>query len=161
MYEPSLDEMTVGQWARHRRLALGLTQSEVAERTGIAQSNLAAIESGRRGVGEHTTQRLREALAARPGDLLRRNRDRVLEAARRHRIGDVRVFGSVVRGEDAPTGSDVDLLVSLPEGDLLSSYLGFSDDVARILTVPVDVVPDSSRGDSSVLVSARSEAKPL
>lgn len=161
MYEPSLDEMSVGQWVRHRRRALGLTQTAVAELAGMAQSNLAAIETGRRGVGPATAQRLRDVLAATPGDILRLNREGVLEAARRHRVRDVRVFGSVARGEDVQGDSDIDLLATMPTDDVVGAYLGFTDDVSRLLTVPVDVVPDTPGTGSDVLAAARREALPL
>ena len=42
-----------------------------------------------------------------------RHRTRILAIAKRHGIREVRVFGSMARG-DAGDGSDVDLLVTLP-----------------------------------------------
>ena len=42
-------------------------------------------------------------------DLVRLKRDEILEIARRHGAGNVRVFGSVARGESGPD-SDLDLL---------------------------------------------------
>lgn len=161
MYEPSLDEMSFGQWVRYRRRALGLTQTEVASRAGMAQSNLAAIENGRRRAGHQAQSRLRSALAARPTDLLDRNRAAVLEAARRHGLRNVRVFGSVARGDDHPEESDVDLLVEILDEAFLDAHLGFVDEVSRILTVPVDVVPDNPRRRDVVLDAARAEAAAL
>lgn len=161
MYEPSLDEMSFGRWVRYRRHALGLTQTEVAARAGMAQSNIAAIEAGRRGVGARTEAQLRTVLSARPSELLARNHRAVLDAARRHRVGNVRVFGSVARGEDHPEESDVDLLVELPHEDPVSAYLGFADEASRILTVPVDVVPDLPGGSDRTLAAARAEAAAL
>jgi uncharacterized protein len=43
-------------------------------------------------------------------ELLHTRREQILEIAERHGAGDVRVFGSVARGEAGPE-SDVDLLV--------------------------------------------------
>ena len=161
MYEPSLDEMSFGQWVRYRRRALGLTQTEVAARAGMAQSNLAAIEANRRGAGATTVARLRSVLSARPGDLLERNRAALLKAARDHGISNVRVFGSVARGEDHPGDSDIDLLVELPEDGSVTAYLAFAEEAARILTVPVDVVVDRGGRADEVLVGARSQAAVL
>ena len=45
-------------------------------------------------------------------DLLKSNRDRILELARRHGVTRVRMFGSMARG-DARPDSDVDLLVDV------------------------------------------------
>lgn len=59
-------------------------------------------------------------------------------AATRH-VVDVRIFGSVARGDDGP-GSDVDLLV---EGDgefSLIDMAGLRDDLSRLLGRGVDVV---------------------
>lgn len=37
----------IGQWIRERRLALGLTQTDLAKRAGLDQSTISAIEIGR------------------------------------------------------------------------------------------------------------------
>lgn len=50
----------------------------------------------------------------RPSIALATHRAAVREIAHRHRVCDVRVFGSVVRGEDID-GSDIDLLVEPTE----------------------------------------------
>lgn len=43
-------------------------------------------------------------------DVLMEKRDRILEIAERHGAFNVRVFGSVARGEETPT-SDIDFLI--------------------------------------------------
>ena len=69
--------------------------------------------------------------------------DVIREAARRHRIRSVRVFGSMAR-EDASTGSDVDLLVELEQGAGLLDQVGFKDDLEGRWSRRVDVVtPDA------------------
>ncbi len=45
----------------------------------------------------------------RPSTALRQHRDRIRQIALSHRVSDVRVFGSVLRGEDRD-GSDLDNL---------------------------------------------------
>ncbi len=75
------------------------------------------------------------------GRVLGTRREAVVAAAARHGLSNVRVFGSVARGEDGPD-SDVDLLVDLaPEMSLFD--LGRAEvELERILERPVDVVPE-------------------
>ena len=57
--------------------------------------------------------------------------------------GNVRVFGSVARGE-TDSRSDVDLLVDLEPGRSLLDLARLQRKLEELLTIPVDVV--SSRG---------------
>ena len=50
----------------------------------------------------------------RPSQALESNRAAIRDIAARHRVHDVRVFGSVVRGTDTD-GSNLDLLVETTE----------------------------------------------
>lgn len=89
---------------------------------------------------------------------VRAARESILEVAQRRRLSDVRVFGSVARGE-AGSGSDVDLLVH-PAPDASSFDLaGFMAEVEDLLGVGVDVVSD--RGSGPVMERIRAEAVPL
>jgi len=73
---------------------------------------------------------------------LRQQRHGILNAARRRGVDNVRVFGSVARGE-AEAGSDLDLLVDLKPGRTLIDLAGFRRDVSDLLDLPVDVAtPD-------------------
>jgi hypothetical protein len=45
-------------------------------------------------------------------ETLHEKRAQILELARRHGVTSIRVFGSVVRGQDGP-GSDIDFLVAV------------------------------------------------
>ena len=54
---------------------------------------------------------------------------------------DVRVFGSVARGDERPD-SDVDLLVTLSPGTGLFALGRLRTDLEAILGAPVDVVPE-------------------
>ncbi len=78
------------------------------------------------------TRRLRE--------LLRVHRDEILSVAKRRRVENVRVFGSVARG-DAGATSDIDLLVDLAPQASLLDLSGFAGEVEALLGVQVDVVP--------------------
>ena len=51
----------------------------------------------------------------------------------------IRVFGSVARGDNTPA-SDVDLLVEMDQGRTLFDLAGFVADVQDLLGVRVDVV---------------------
>lgn len=100
-----------------------------------------------------------EEPSGRPSDLLARHRDQVIEIARRHGIGEVRVFGSIARGTDTEL-SDIDLLVRFDGQASLLDLVGFEQEVEAALGVGVDAVGDSRRG-SPTLDSIRAEAVPL
>lgn len=76
------------------------------------------------------------------GIRLHERRREVLDAAASHRITNVRVFGSVARGEDRPD-SDVDLLVDLPQDMGLIGLGRARADLERILDARVDLIPAS------------------
>lgn len=57
-----------------------------------------------------------------------------------HGARDVRIFGSVARGQAGPS-SDLDLLVRLEQGH---SLLDLKQDLEDLLGIPVDVVTDAS-----------------
>jgi predicted nucleotidyltransferase len=67
--------------------------------------------------------------------------DEVLSIAASHGATNVRVFGSVARGED-DLSSDVDLLVALEPGRTLFDVGGLAFDLAELLGCPVDVVTE-------------------
>ena len=74
-------------------------------------------------------------------ELLSENRPAILRAAKTHGAGNVRVFGSVARGE-ASADSDVDLLIHLEVGRGFSDLMGFCEEVEATLGRRVDVVTD-------------------
>ena len=75
--------------------------------------------------------------------LIQEQRDRILELALQHGARNVRLFGSVVRG-DAQRNSDIDLLVDL--GEPLSPWfpVGLIHDLEALLGHKVDVVTEKS-----------------
>jgi uncharacterized protein len=77
------------------------------------------------------------------GRRLRRHRRAVVDLAGRRGLRDVRVFGSVARGEDRE-GSDIDLLVDVDEGVGLVDIAGLARELTDLLGVAVDVVPANS-----------------
>ena len=72
-------------------------------------------------------------------DILRSKREEILSLARRHGASNVRVFGSVARGE-ADEKSDVDFLVDMDSGRSLLDMGGLLMDLRDLLGCEVDVV---------------------
>ena len=144
---------------REARQRSHLSQTEVARRAGVAQSVISAYESGRREPSVPTLARLIEAtghelvldvvpaadrtlgLPDKPlGRRLRHRRKAIIEAVGQRRARNVRVFGSVARGEDTAT-SDIDLLVDLDDGVGLLDLIGLRRELRELLGVDVDVIP--------------------
>ena len=153
-----MEEHSFSERLKLRRTAAGLTQRQLAELSGVKQPLIAAIERGTRAPSDAARSALEHALQVRPSALLRARRDEVLAALARIGAKDPWVFGSVARGEDDP-GSDLDLLVTFPPDAGIVTLLTLEEELAKILTVPVDVVSSGSSG--RVLDRARVEAVPL
>lgn len=77
------------------------------------------------------------------GRVLAAHRDEVLRVLAEHGVTNVRLFGSVARGEDTPD-SDVDLLVDLPPRTGLLRLGRILDDLQEVLGIEVDLVPEQS-----------------
>ncbi|MGO9319455.1 MAG: nucleotidyltransferase family protein [Solirubrobacteraceae bacterium] len=71
---------------------------------------------------------------------LRLQRRDILRCAARHGAHNVRVFGSVARGER--TSGDVDLLVHMEPGRSLLDLVGLWQDLEDLLGTHVDVLTD-------------------
>jgi predicted nucleotidyltransferase len=74
------------------------------------------------------------------GRRLRRHRLAIIGAAEKRGATNVRVFGSVARGEDNED-SDVDLLVDLADDVGIVGLIRLEREIAEILRRKVDVVP--------------------
>ena len=72
---------------------------------------------------------------------LRSRRTEILEVARKRGARNVRIFGSVARGDAGPD-SDVDILVELEPGRGLLEHAGLMLDLRELLGCDVDVVTD-------------------
>ena len=70
---------------------------------------------------------------------IQRQRDIVLGIAGRHGASNLRLFGSVARGEERPD-SDVDLLIDLSPDRGFSDYLGLAEELEALLQRRVDLV---------------------
>lgn len=144
---------------REARRRARLSQTDVSRRSGIAQSVISAYESGRREPGVHTLTRLVQAtghqltlnivpapdrqlgLPDTPlGRRLRRRRRSIIEMSAKRGAHNVRVFGSVARGEDT-AASDVDFLVDLDSGVGVIALTALKRELTELVGVDVDVVP--------------------
>ena len=74
-------------------------------------------------------------------DEIKRRKKEILALAAKHGASDIRVFGSVARGE-AGADSDVDFLVSLEQGRSLFDLGGLLMDLQSLLHRKVDVVTE-------------------
>ncbi len=68
-------------------------------------------------------------------------RAHILRLAERHGARNVRVFGSLARGEGT-SASDLDLLVEMEPGRSLWDLIGFNQDLEDALGIDVDVLTD-------------------
>ena len=170
--------MSAAAILRRARLDAGLTQAELARRAGTAQSAVARYESGSASPSIRTLERLlaaaghRLVLDAQRGtpeqtDLsgarmrrLQQLRPDILRVARRYSITDVRVFGSVARGEDT-ADSDIDLLVEFDAGQHGAlPLIGLRRELVELIGEPVDVATlDLLRPD--IASEAEATAVPL
>ena len=77
---------------------------------------------------------------------IRRYRREILDAAARHGARNLRVFGSVARGDD-DEGSDVDVVIDVEPGRTLLDVIAFEQDLQQLLGRKVEV-PDGRRSES-------------
>lgn len=149
-----------------------LTTSELAGELGLHSSTVRALAARGR-IPSHPTpgghhrfdrDEVRRALGKDelPGALslgaLRERRKQIRLLARRHGARNVRVVGSVARGEQE-AGSDVDLLVDMQPGRTLFDVAALHDDLEALLGRPVDVITSgAARGRLARLTD---EAVPL
>lgn len=151
-------DKSAGALIRESRQRAGLSQAELAGRAQVNQSVVSAYESGGRQPSLPTLKRLiaasgleLELRVRRPspalsrlrgplGRRVRHHRRDIVRLAAAHGAANVRVFGSVARGQDTDN-SDVDLLVDLtPEVGLLA-LSRLEHDLGVLLEARVDVVP--------------------
>ncbi len=77
---------------------------------------------------------------------IQQRRDEIIAVAKRHGASDVRIFGSIARG-DANETSDIDLLVRFEAGRSLFDHGGLIDDLESLLGTKVDVVSEGGMRD--------------
>ena len=74
-----------------------------------------------------------------PAKILQAKRGEILRIAKNHGVVNIRVFGSIARGEGRPT-SDVDFLVDMEPSRSLLDLGGLLMDLQDLLGCKVDVV---------------------
>ncbi len=74
-------------------------------------------------------------------DIIQMHRDEIIKVATQHGARNIRLFGSVVRGE-ADEDSDIDFLVDLDSGRSLLDLGGLLMDLKDVLGRDVDVVTE-------------------
>jgi uncharacterized protein len=165
----------VGRLVSAARSAAGLTQAELAARAGTSQAAIARYENNTVSPAVATLERIMRAagstlelsttsapqanLSGVRAACLRRHRKEVLRLVRHVGARNVRLFGSVARG-DSTGDSDIDLLVDFDSTAGLLPILHLSEQLSVLLGYKVDVAPaDMLRDD--VAASAHAEAVPL
>ena len=131
----------------------GLSQGALAARAGTSQPAVPRYEPGAsppRRLDVRTPRMVK----------LRANRGHIRKAAHRHGATNVRVFGSVARGEDR-LDSDIDLLVDMDvRTHGLFPLAALGDELSELLGERVDVVPMDALAPH-VAAHAVAEAVPL
>jgi len=136
--------MQHGHTARMIRLAredVGMSQEALAAVIGGPVSAIAAYEAGAEKPAPETLRLITAATEMRPSIPLVVHAARIRAEATRHRLRDVRVFGSVVRGTDTAR-SDIDLVVGTEPGADLFDLGGFVVAVEGLTGFPVDVLTE-------------------
>jgi predicted nucleotidyltransferase len=95
----------------------------------------------------------------RPSEVLAAHRDEVLALVAARGVTNLRVFGSVARGEDGPS-SDIDLIADFPPGTSLITVIGLEHALRDLLGIGVDLGPADSL-KAAVRDRVLSEARPV
>ena len=152
------EAVSAGALLRQARTGAGMSQVELAAEAGVAQSVISAYESGHRqpalptlaalveatgyeliiGVRSAQPQRL-NGLSGPVGRRVRRRRRELVAVAAAYGVRNLRVFGSVARGEDRPD-SDVDLLADVPPGMSLLGLGRVGAELGAIVGAQVNLV---------------------
>jgi len=155
---------TASNALKQARNRAGLSQSELARRAAVAQSVISAYESGARQPSLPVLERLVAAAGLRlelrllktPSPLtrlsgplgrkVRTRRAQIKHLSAKAGATNLRVFGSVARGQEN-TNSDIDLLVDLRPGTGLFTLVALRGQLERLLDARVDLVPADSLKD--------------
>jgi len=86
-------------------------------------------------------------------------RSQILEIAKRYGAYNVRLFGSVARGDAGPE-SDIDFLINLEPGRSLLDHIALKQDLEDLLHRKVDVANEKGL-KQRILRNALTEAVPL
>ncbi|MBT2501429.1 nucleotidyltransferase domain-containing protein [Curtobacterium sp. ISL-83] len=143
---------------RAARRDIGVSAASLARLAGIGEGALTAYEEGAARPDPETLACVLAAAQTRPSIPLVVHADDIVAEAHRFHLANVRVFGSVVRGQDTPR-SDIDLLVTLGPDASLFDLGGFAHAVEELTGFAVDVLTDDL--DDEYFVHVLDEAEPL
>ena len=94
---------------------------------------------------------------ARASEIFKAHKEEIREVASRYPVSNIRVFGSVLHGDDQDI-SDIDLLVDTLPGATLFDLGGLQDELQTLLGVRVDLLTPGDlppRFRSEVISEAR------
>jgi predicted nucleotidyltransferase/DNA-binding XRE family transcriptional regulator len=165
--------MDAAKLLRDARQRADISQAMLAVEAGTSQSAIARYETSVAQPSLNTLERLLAAcgdrleLRAVPasgragvnGSVVRLRRRELLEVARTYGARNVRVFGSLARGQAGPE-SDVDLLVDLEPGRTLLDLVALRREASALLGVDVDVATPETLRDA-VRLEAERDAVPV
>ncbi len=138
-----------------RNLTIQLDESLIkTAKVYAAQHDTSISEIVRR----HLTE-LTKATSAGIAALLAARKPRIEALAKKRGLHNLRIFGSVARGE-ADDASDVDLLVDASKGTSLIDLIGFQRELQELLGRKVDVVTPAGL-PPEIRARALAEATPL
>jgi predicted nucleotidyltransferase/DNA-binding XRE family transcriptional regulator len=150
--------MNTGQLIKEARTDAGLSQVELALRARTSQPAIAKYESGLASPSLRTLDRILRAAGVRlelsttpmrsnprfDGELfsaLQIHRMEIQRIVKSHGGENVRVFGSVARGEESAS-SDIDLLIDLDVANKGSfALMSIEEELAKLLQRKIDVAP--------------------
>lgn len=147
------------QLIRRARLDIGMSEDDLARSVDAPRSVVSAYESGRAHPSPESLEQILRAARLRPSIPLALYADAIREEAARSHLSNVRVFGSVLRGEDTED-SDIDLLVSLTDSASLFNLGAFALAVEEITGFAVDLLTDDQTDDAH-FSRVRDQAVPL
>jgi len=152
---------TASRTLHEARQRSGLSQTELARRAAVTQSVISAYESGARQPSVPVLERLvaatgleLELRVRRPpspltrltgplGRKVRAKRTEIKRLSAKAGVTNLRVFGSVARGQETPD-SDIDLLVDLRTDTGLFPLVALRGELERLLEARIDLVPADS-----------------
>lgn len=157
------------------RLTSGLTQAQLAESAGTSQAAVARYEAGKVSPSVATLTRLLRAagfelkvellpctktnLASFRAQTLRAHRGEINKLAHPLGVSNIRIFGSVARGDD-DNQSDVDLLVDFDLAKGMLPIVQLQEALTQLFGFKVEICPQDAL-KSRVLKNALRDAVPL
>lgn len=96
-----------------------------------------------------------------PSEKVEKHRDDIRKIMERYpTLSNLRIFGSVARGEDTEQ-SDVDFLIDPLPGASFFEFGGLHEDLEELLGVPVDIVSSNGRMNQRMKERILKEAVPV